>query len=382
MAGAQVRISAPRTVYLNNTARAVFSKWIGSGFGAYTGSDNKSTVYMYSNVSEYALYTIQYFVNITSKLPTFGTGWYNEGSIVKFGVSKPEVTYSNGTRFVFENWTNGCAKENCTLVVNGPASVHANSYTEYFVNATSQYGNVTGSNWYAKGSVASLSLSKPIIQISPTERLVFLSWSNGSTSPNLSFTVSSPVFLHAVFGKQYLVRIMAYSENNESIQPNAYMCNGVEVNSSAFLSVGAYKITGALYKGVWLNESYSFYVNGSEQINLKLPVLNVLLVTRDLFGMPVNASVTLEFANKSSYTLYTGSDGSVLLRNVPYGYVKGVVNYLFEQPFESTGKSEVLVALISPGVLLVVCVIPLIAIAVAILFEPFRKGMRRKPRSY
>ncbi len=169
--------------------------------------------------------------------------------------------------------------------------------------------------------------------------------------------VFSPIRLSAIFAYEYKVAINAENENGTSISVGNYLANGYLINSTPYLQNGTYRITGALYKGVWLNASKQFVVRGPASISIRLPVYSVQISTYDLFGLPVNASLYVSFANGTEERLNTGPYGRLVLYDVPYGIVNGTASFLFAQHIYSAYGRPVALVFLSPGNLLVILVL-------------------------
>ncbi|MGC8671342.1 MAG: hypothetical protein ACP5TJ_00400 [Candidatus Micrarchaeia archaeon] len=365
---AQVPISVPEKIYIANGERAVFSYWIGRGIGSYTGPLNSTVVNMYSNITESAVYTIQYFVNVTSTpagFQTYGTGWYSNGSIVKYGILNNAVYSGNSTRFVFEHWTNGNTKPSGIFVATQPLYVSAVYEKEFFVNITSQYGNVTGSGWLAQGSNDTVNVVEPYISVSAGERIAFVAWSNGSTKSSFEMLVEKPISLQAYFAKEYRVSLLAKDASGKNISVENYVVSGKSVNNTPYLQAGSYSVTKAFYKGTQINITYSFAVSGPRLVEISLPVYPLEIYTKDLFGMPVNASISLSFANGTRANFFSGPSGVLYLADVPYGYASGSAFSLFSEAFVAKNGVPVHLVFLSPQSLLVIIVIPLALILFA-----------------
>ncbi|UNQ73409.1 right-handed parallel beta-helix repeat-containing protein [Infirmifilum sp. NZ] len=65
---------------------------------------------------------------------------------------------------------------------------------------------VQGSGWYLEGSTARLA-AKELIEVSDQARLRFTGWSTGSSSPEVSFTVTSPLVVEARYEWEYRVEV-------------------------------------------------------------------------------------------------------------------------------------------------------------------------------
>ncbi|MEM0146929.1 MAG: hypothetical protein QXF85_00540 [Candidatus Micrarchaeaceae archaeon] len=358
----QVSISAPQVLYLNSTAREVFSHWTGTGIGSYTGTSNSTVISMNSNITEYAAYTLEYFVNVTSNFSTYGTGWYSAGSIAKYGVSKTSIYISNNSRFIFTSWNSGSTAANGTVIVNAPMHFVAEYTHQLLISAATQYGNVSGAGWFAQGSRDNITVLNPIENISNNERYAFVSWSNGSRQQTLSIIVNKPVSIDALFSKEYKVNIIGRNSSGAPIDVVYYIANGTRINSTSYLEQGTYQISTAFYKGTSINTSYVLSVTSPETVNITLPVYSLSISTKDIFGLPVNATLRIKFENGTSVLRSSGAFGEIYLSNIPYGYASGDASYLFSEGFSTQQGRPVSLIFVSPSSLLVVIVLVLICI--------------------
>ena len=325
--GAQ--ISAPSIFNINNGTRAVFLRWVGSGIGSYTGISNSTTIYLDQNITENAVWQLQYYLNInTLHGTTTGSGWYGANSIVNYSVNS-NIIYSNSTsRYVFNGWSNGKKQINQTLVLSSPISIHPVWSTEYYISIASQFGNTSGSGWYPANSTANISLKKSVINVTPYEKIAFYSWNDGVKTQNISLKVLNPISIAPIYKKQYLTTFVGVDENNNPVPITNITLNGNISTTSTFLYSGInYTVTDVTYKGNNLPINTTISVTNISRINLILPLYNVSIKTTDLFGIPVNALLTLSFYNGSSYSVYSGSSGTFYLSNVPFGVAKGYASY-------------------------------------------------------
>ncbi|MDE1845796.1 MAG: hypothetical protein KGH53_00725 [Candidatus Micrarchaeota archaeon] len=330
VAYSSVKLSAPQTVQLNATARMMFTGWQGVGLGSYTGAANSVLVTMSGNVTETALWQKQYYFNASSAYgTTFGSGWYYNGSAVSYGL-KSNVTQTSATsRQVFAGWSNGNGAVNGTLVLTKPGAASASWNVQYLVSVQSQYGSVAGSGWYNNNSVAQISISSNTMVTNVSTKLGFYQWSNGNKNKSFSITVGGPLLLSAQFRNLYLTGFAAQNSNGAQLSNvTLYIGNQTITNNSYFYSAVPYQISFAYYKGVKMAISSNFTVSSAGTVAVTLPVYQVNIASRDIFGMPVNSLVTLSFSNSSRVEQYTGSSGAIAFNNVPYGYASGTASYL------------------------------------------------------
>jgi hypothetical protein len=261
-------------------------------------------------------------------------------------------------------------------LVEAPANLTAMWLHEYFVNVSSSYGNATGGGWYEAGSYANLSVPNPIVNVSPGIRLAFISWSNGNKNGTMREEISSPTSLSARFGRQYLLDISAKDSQGNPISVSYFVINGNQSSGSAYLSENsAYSLTGAYYKGVLLPENLTLQVSHPSTVNVSLPVYDVKVRTTDLFGLPVNASVTLVYKNATSSQAYSGSAGTLQVADVPYGASNVAASYSGVTVRASTlDGNEASMVFVSMTDVVVVAVLLAVAAVAALRFK------RRPPR--
>jgi hypothetical protein len=103
---------------------------------------------------------------------------------------------SNGTRVVFENWSNGEDQSRIAIVVIRDTNLTASYKTQHYLRIVS-YGDPKGEGWYIAGSTATVAVTTVSIWKDFFTNYVFEGWRiNGtvvSTSPSYSFTVTEPV---------------------------------------------------------------------------------------------------------------------------------------------------------------------------------------------
>jgi len=102
------------------------------------------------------------------------------------------VTYLNEqTRAVFVGWDDGSAEPVKQVVLDNDTLITAFYRTQYFVNATSPFGNVEGSGWYDANSTATVRVDLPFVRDSS---VIFSHWEGDSNDdyPRICVTVNSP----------------------------------------------------------------------------------------------------------------------------------------------------------------------------------------------
>jgi hypothetical protein len=114
------------------------------------------------------VYATEYSASISTQpkgvFNTLPTGWYKSGTTLQLNRTGGDVIdTAPGTRLVFDAWylnTQKLRTEPTTITVDQPISLEARYKTEYFLNVTSTIGSTTGSGWYVKDGVVSISVDR------------------------------------------------------------------------------------------------------------------------------------------------------------------------------------------------------------------------------
>ncbi len=325
IAYSQISISAPRIINLSSGSRAVFAGWQGSGFGSYTGTSNSTAIAMDSNITERAQWQLQYYLDVSSAYAeAHGAGWYNANSTAAYGLSSGTFYKNSTARNIFMGWENSTLPVNGTVMMGSPVSLRAEWQQQYYVNVSSGYGNVSGGGWDAAFADTEISASPAAIPVNATSRYAFSSWSNGAESNSISLYLTKPVTLIANYRKQYLYEVQGVDGYGNRIPVQSFYANGQNVSAVGWYFAGeTYNITRAYYKGISIPISSAIRIDSSSASEVSLPVYNVEVVTKDIFGMPVNSSVQLKLSNGTTVSAYTGSSGELVINDVPYGGAAG-----------------------------------------------------------
>ncbi|MEM3841086.1 MAG: hypothetical protein QXN59_00090 [Candidatus Micrarchaeaceae archaeon] len=247
--------SEPRFYYINSTARAVFEGWKGSGFGSYTGNSTNLSLVITSNITEKAIWGIQ-----------------------------------------------------------------------YYINASSEYGNATGSGWYYNGSYAKISVPNQYNFENGTI-FKFRSWNGKYSNSSISFRVNAPATFVANFSKIYEVHLIALDGYNQTINASWFEISGTKYNSTANLTGSVYFVQYAVYKNAEIGIDRYINVTGPSTFKFELPVYNISIYIRNYFGSPVSGTAKLVFSNGTSQIVAINSSGVIALKKVPFGFVKVTVQH-------------------------------------------------------
>ena len=373
-----VSISAPEYVYINGSARAHFLGWVGNGIGSYTGQSANATVEIDGNITEAARWELQYLINVSSPYGvTTGSGWYPTGSIVNFSIGKSIIPENASERFAFSGWSTGDRSPSGKLMVNSAKDIRALWEREFFLNLTSDYGNVIGSGWYPEGSTVNVSVYPSYISAGMDRRLAFAYWSGGVEKNETAIAMLGPVSMHAYFMMQSYIKIIPEDEYGNRINvSNIYIDNGTFGIGGFLFENTTYTVTGAYFKGVKLQTNIQIGASSPSSIEVRLPIYNVSILTRDLFYLPMNASLQLNFLNGTKMYVNTGSAGRIILKDVPYGAVTGDYYYLgIKESFAVSGGEQVSLVIIS--VLDVIIIFCAVAGAAFAMHEIGKRHLRR-----
>jgi hypothetical protein len=107
------------------------------------------------------------------------------------------VTYLGSvTRIVFVDWGDGSDEASRELNVDNDTVLYLNCRLQYFVNASSPYGQVAGSGWRDADSVATIAVSPPLLNV---PGVIFTHWMGDASSNETRslLTMNSPKTVQA-----------------------------------------------------------------------------------------------------------------------------------------------------------------------------------------
>ena len=374
----EAHFSVPKSVVVGNGTRAYFVGWAGRGPGAYTGPSNSSSVAISGNISETALWNVQYYVNATSDYGNVsGGGWYDSGSIATISIDKTLINFSNGTREIFSGWNSGQPSSSISIAVNKPENISAEWTRQYFLGLTTQYGKSSGEGWYNSGSSVDISLSQTLFNQTNSSAIAFYSWGGEYNESNTTVVMNGPIYLTAIFNKEYAAHLYPQNEEGQYLHNvTFYLSNGDSGTEFLLFSGKQYRVVSAEYKGTRMNLNYSLNISSLKSFYLKLPVYNLNISATSMLNAPLNASAYVSFSNGSSSYIYLGRNGTSMIRNVTFGKVSGYMKYGFiTEAFSSTGKSEVRVVFITFDMLVLIIAV-IAAMALGLLLHS--RAMRNK----
>jgi len=211
--GARITLEAPDIVPYGTGTRYVFAQWKND-----TGKYSIRTLYILMNNARTAnvSYYIQYYLDVMSDASqTTGTGWYNSSEQTAFSVLETIVSSSLGARRKFVDWTGNISSSTAVnhIIMIGPASVHANYVTQYFLNVTSPFSSIISkysqnnpSNWYSEGTEVTFSILNLRVEKDFFSYYYFDGWSGDvdSIDPTVVVKMIAPIKVNAIWKEEII----------------------------------------------------------------------------------------------------------------------------------------------------------------------------------
>ena len=116
----------------------------------------------------------------------------------------------NGTRLVFERWSDNVTSPSRMLFLDRDLDLVAYFGRQYFVNIVAPHGSSVSSGWFDRGEAITVNVPD-IVEISEYSRYRFMGWSGDVKSANNSLTiiVDKPMNITATYAKEHRVSIDA-----------------------------------------------------------------------------------------------------------------------------------------------------------------------------
>jgi len=124
----------------------------------------------------------------------------------EISLEAPEVVRIDGTRYVFEHWSDGFQEHYRRVMLTKSATLAAIYRIEHYVSVESPYGEVGGSGWYEEGTETTISVEPTAVGFGI--KYVFDHWEDEkgnvvSNSPIFILKVEGPTSLRAVWRTDY-----------------------------------------------------------------------------------------------------------------------------------------------------------------------------------
>jgi len=208
------RIIIDKYIDIGDKSRLRFIKWSDGD------KKNVKTINLkddYSSIVLKATYFLQYYLTVLSDYgDVYGNGWYDNGSTVEVGVSKPIISLSKDCRLILKGWSvnNSFIEKSGSIIlqISSPVTVKAIWKKQYYVRIDSVY-EVYGEGWYEEGENIKIRVLNSPIYISNDTRVKFDAWiiDNQVVSRSLEyqFNVNRPINIIAKWSKEYYINIIS-----------------------------------------------------------------------------------------------------------------------------------------------------------------------------
>ncbi len=222
-------------------------------------------------------------------------------------------------------------------------------------------------------------MSKTSQQINATTEKIFISWDNIYDNSTIKINATKSYNLTAIFDTAFKETIAPKSVNGDSLKPSLFYFNGKPYrNLTLFMLEGDNKIGPFDIGGVNvtpINSSVDVLAPGD--IDILLPVYNVTVYARNIFGAPISGTVRARFQNGTVSQKFLNKNGSAAFADVPYGNVTGEIIYSgFTEKFASSYSNGVKVEMVTPAIIIAIIIVT-IAIASFWFYLQFKRRKKR-----
>lgn len=148
-------------VDLGSGVRYVFTGWSGD----YIGTGSSGQIVMTGSKNVVANFKTQYLLTVQSPYGNpSGSGWYDAQTNAYASLDATVVDLASGVRVKFTTLNGDAGGQGVptTVQMTGPKIVTAQWLHQYYVSASSQYGQTSGSGWYDEGATATVIVNSPI----------------------------------------------------------------------------------------------------------------------------------------------------------------------------------------------------------------------------
>jgi hypothetical protein len=201
---------------VNSDTKYIFDKWVTVGPNPVVISNGLSpstSVVIDSSYIIEARYKKSFLLNVWSPYGTpAGSGFYDEGAVADVRINQNELVIVPGKeKKIFGGWdTKGGEildfnpqpnslespqqNSNLQVIMTSPMNVTAKWNSQYYVDAKSSSGTVTGAGWYDPGTLVPISVKIPSQPPGMWTTYSFVGWSGDidSTSPTAKIIVNGP----------------------------------------------------------------------------------------------------------------------------------------------------------------------------------------------
>jgi hypothetical protein len=218
-------------VYLAEDKRVVFDGWDGVHKEAYTGPEVEASVNMTDDITEYAIWRTQYYLNMSCEVPPAvrpESGWFYEDDIVGIHVEP-----LSGTEFLYWEGSGNKSYSGTDMTqsirINGPIKQRAFfNRDEFSLSIRSDHGNTYGSGIFPAWENISFGVDSEDVYMSEGERMHFTGWETDSSygydgnHTDYHIYIAEDTVQEASWVKQYRVNVSSTEGGNVST-PSGWM---------------------------------------------------------------------------------------------------------------------------------------------------------------
>jgi len=221
----------PAIVNISEYERVVFVEWMGVHKESYSGPMIESNVTIIDDITEYAIWNTQYYLNMSCEVPPAvrpESGWYDENDIVGIYVDPlPGVEFLYWVGSGNESYSGTDLSQ--SIRINGPINQEAVFIRErYYLDVESEIGNTYGSGEYLAWDNVSFGIDTTDIYLGEDERMHFTGWRsdsgngyNGNHSEHY-IHIAEYTTQEAEWVRQYYVNVSC-SEGGNASTPSGWM---------------------------------------------------------------------------------------------------------------------------------------------------------------
>ena len=287
--------------------RYVFTGWVGTGTGSYTGTNNPASITINGPITEAATWQHQYYLTVNSAHGTAGpigsvSGWFDAGSTAYAAVTPATVAGSTGTQYVFAGWggdATGSGTTSNAITMNAPKTATAAWTTQYYLTVNTAHGTVTGAGWHDAGTSMGVTLNSMTSPGTTGTQYLFTGWgtdASGTALTSNTFVMNSPKTVTTNWQTQYNLTVTQSGVGSD------FTGNFITVNGTAYNMAGY---------STWANSSDVYTFSYGPQLvvadNSKQCLLTSISGNDTANTVVVSAPKTVSATYKTQYYLAVSS---------------------------------------------------------------------------
>lgn len=279
-------------------------------------------------------YKPQHYIQVYSDFyKAEGSGWYDQGSNATILVHNTVYYVRNDTRYLLKGFNISDYLEleldgraYLKIKVERPLDIYAIWILQYYVYLHNFYGSTIGSGWYDANSIIEIKAIPEYIIFSNKTRLAFQYWSiKGARYEGNIIIVNSPIKAEAVYSFEHLVEIKLFNLQGKEVKGKLgfefvdssnriyYFNETVWLRENERWILNKVSVDGYYFSPV--NE-VSFFLSSPLQIEVKLYMIDLKIIAKDLFGFPVKGlGIEIQSPNRTFRT-FTNEEGIAFVENI------------------------------------------------------------------